>query len=105
MRSSRGITMLILSFLWLIVLGILPISGFWKFILILLTWPLLIPAVLTLAGIGAALLPIILTVVVGAVVIGILFLIAAPLALIIVVGIIPLLIIGWMMGEMPGRYY
>ncbi len=97
--SMRGMTMLILSFLWLIVIGMLPISGFWKFIIILLTWPLLVPAVLTLAGIGAALLPVLGVILVGALVVGILFLIAAPLALIIAVGIIPLLILGWMMGD------
>ena len=96
-RNLGSITLLIISFLWLIVLAILPINGFWKFIIILLTWPLLVPAILTLAGIGAALFPILAILVVGAFIIGILFLIAAPIALIIVIGIIPLLIIGWLL--------
>lgn len=98
MKKNLGsTTLLIISFLWLIVLAILPIDGLWKFIIILLTWPLLVPAILTLAGIGFALFPILATLVVGALIIGILFLIAAPIALIILIGIVPLLIIGWLM--------
>jgi hypothetical protein len=83
----------------------LPIGGLWKFILILLTWPLLLPAVVTLAGIGAALLPILGVALVGAIIVGVLFLVAAPIALIIIIGLIPLLIIGWMMDGGCGNCY
>ncbi|GEM_PF-1958923 len=98
-RNIKAITILILSFLWLIVLAKLPISGLWKFILILLTWPILIPAVSTLAGIGASLLPIFGVALVGAIIVGLLYYIALPTYLIIIIGSIPLLIIGWMLDS------